>query len=286
MFEKQVDYGLVRITSYLFTPPAKRYLNCCQKICWHQSNAQYQRSYPRGIDTVTMFFTAYGAGWIRLEGQRHLLKKGSLVMVPAHTPLEFGTDCDQVEPIWEVYFLKLEGDRIQDFTAKLWQDGFAVHTCPRPEEYLPLLRSLLENEEIFCRREKEISDQIRRICDQIVNDCLFEQESQQDPRVDEILQYLQTHCAEELSLEELSKRFYLSPNHLIRIFRQGTGYTPYEYAVRYRLMKAGELLQTTSAPINEIAEQLGYHNQSHFSAQFRKLFDMTPREYRRSFLML
>lgn len=279
----QTETGLVCITHSLPTLQARRYLNCCLTAGWHRNNALYHQFYPQGVDEVLVLLTVDGQGWIRIDGQVYSLPKGRLAVVAAHTMMEYGTDSTLPDPVWEFYWMNLDGYYVQDFATKLKEDGLVVHTCTHLKEYSLWFHSLMEETITTRQQEKVRSDQIHRICDGILMDCLFTEESHQDPRVDQILHYLQIHYAEELTLSQLSQQFYLSPNHLIRLFRQGTGYTPYEYIKHYRLIKAGEWLLTTTTPINEIARELGYRNQSHFSAQFHRLYGLTPREYRRMF---
>ena len=100
---------------------------------------------------------------------------------------------------------------------------------------------------------------------------------------EQMLELIQSEYAKELTLEGFSRRFFLSKNQLIRIFRKRTGYAPYEYIKRYRLMKACELLQGTALPVNEVGERVGYSNNSHFTAQFRDCYGMTPTKFRGMF---
>ena len=98
-----------------------------------------------------------------------------------------------------------------------------------------------------------------------------------------ILEYIQENYTRKISLEEFSKQFFLSKNQIIRIFRKRTGYAPYEYIKHYRLLKACELLQGTEIPAGEVGSRVGYCNNSHFAAQFRECYGMTPSEYRSMF---
>ena len=81
-------------------------------------------------------------------------------------------------------------------------------------------------------------------------------------------------------MEELAGRFYLSVNQFIRVFRAETGYTPYEYLKRYRLLKACELLRMTEIPVVEIGRRVGFPNASNFIYQFRRQMGQTPAMFR------
>ena len=81
--------------------------------------------------------------------------------------------------------------------------------------------------------------------------------------------------AEELSLEELSSRFYLSQTHLNRIFRASTGTTVWQYITIKRLYFAKELLETGKKP-TEVAPLCGFKDYTTFFRAYKKLFGFAP----------
>lgn len=74
--------------------------------------------------------------------------------------------------------------------------------------------------------------------------------------------------------------FELSPRHLNRIFRQGTGKSIKEYQNELRLASACDLLRNSTLPVSLVAEAVGFHRPGLFAAFFRKHLDCTPQEYR------
>ena len=94
------------------------------------------------------------------------------------------------------------------------------------------------------------------------------------------IEYINDNLSIHLSLNVLAAMLGMSPYYFERLFKQSVGYTPHQYILRCRIEKAKQLLQTTQLPIMEIAFQVGYNNQSHFSKLFRKLTGMTPRTFR------
>lgn len=81
---------------------------------------------------------------------------------------------------------------------------------------------------------------------------------------------------------ELSARFSVSETSLKNYFRGVYGQNISVYLREIRLKKAAELFATTKLSVSEIAEQVGYTNQSKFAAVFKKQYGMTPLEYRRT----
>ena len=81
-------------------------------------------------------------------------------------------------------------------------------------------------------------------------------------------------------MQELSG---LSRRTFSRRFRAATGYSPIEYVQALRAEEAKQLLETTVAPIEEIAEEIGYHDERAFRRVFRKRTGLSPSAYRKRF---
>lgn len=81
---------------------------------------------------------------------------------------------------------------------------------------------------------------------------------------------------------KLASMFSISETSLKNYFRGVFGQNISSYLRELRMNTAAKLLETTTLPISEIAEQVGYLNQSKFATVFKKYFLMSPLEYRRS----
>ena len=99
-----------------------------------------------------------------------------------------------------------------------------------------------------------------------------------DPKMDEILQYIATHLGEELSVDGLAGRFYLSRYYLMHRFKAVTGYSLHQYITQKRLLLAGELLRQ-GTPVMKAAEQAGFRDYSTFLRAFQATFRMSPRQF-------
>lgn len=82
-------------------------------------------------------------------------------------------------------------------------------------------------------------------------------------------------------LTEISRQLGLTPDHLGRIFKQQVGLSFRDFAVKERLRRAAEQLLETGSPVKEIAGEAGYQHASDFSRTFKRLFGVTPQEFRR-----
>ncbi len=84
----------------------------------------------------------------------------------------------------------------------------------------------------------------------------------------------------DFSLETISKEFNYSKNHIINVFKEKYGETPYQYYIESKLEIAKRYLRETSCSIADIAHNLSFTDSQYFSVSFKKMTGMTPREFR------
>ncbi len=100
--------------------------------------------------------------------------------------------------------------------------------------------------------------------------------------VSETQKYIIEHAHEDISLEQLAARHFISKYHLSRIFSRVTGYTFRNYLILHRLSIAKDLLLHTSKPVSEISNLCGYNNVNHFIRIFRTHESMPPHQFRKA----
>ena len=96
--------------------------------------------------------------------------------------------------------------------------------------------------------------------------------------VEEIRQVMEASIGSHLNIGDIASRFYISPQHLIRVFREVTGKTPKEYVTERKIIRALDLLQKQTE-VAVIADTLGYSSISHFYRAFKKETGRTPRQH-------
>lgn len=98
-----------------------------------------------------------------------------------------------------------------------------------------------------------------------------------DTKIEELLQYINAHLERDLSINLLAEKFYLSKYHLMRKFKEETGYTLHNYITQKRLLKANRLIQEGS-PIVAASLLCGFRDYSTFSRAYKKMFHHSPSE--------
>lgn len=96
-----------------------------------------------------------------------------------------------------------------------------------------------------------------------------------DPRVAEILRYIDSHIQEDITVETLGEHFFLSKYHMMRMFRENTGVTIHAYIVDRRLLNARDLMGR-GVGATEACYKAGFNSYCTFCRAYKKRFGMSP----------
>ncbi|WEK52880.1 MAG: response regulator [Candidatus Cohnella colombiensis] len=110
---------------------------------------------------------------------------------------------------------------------------------------------------------------------------LSESNSEQITPMQAIAKYIEQFTNEELTLQNISNRFFLSREYISRKFKQEMNENLNDYITRVRIVKAKALLIETPLKISKIAEMVGIHDEKYFSKVFKKQTSYSPNEYRK-----
>ncbi|HHV59447.1 MAG TPA: helix-turn-helix transcriptional regulator [Clostridiaceae bacterium] len=99
-------------------------------------------------------------------------------------------------------------------------------------------------------------------------------------KIEKVVDYIRDNYKNDCNLEVLSELVGVSRFHLIRIFKEYMGKTPYDYLLEIKLEKAKLMLATGDVSITDICHECGFNNMSHFIRMFKKKTGTTPSIYR------
>ena len=101
------------------------------------------------------------------------------------------------------------------------------------------------------------------------------------PQVAAALRILQTSGARDLDIRQVARTVGTSVSHLHRLFKDALGTSPLRYAREHLIAQAKDALGNTTLSCQEIAKRLGYDDPLYFSAVFKRITGVSPREYRK-----
>ena len=235
-----------------------------------------------------LVFLLSGTGGYSVEGKRYLVKAGDIVLVEnqaVHRPeFEDGVLYERIILYISPEFLRRESTEDCDLTECFSGEyGHILRPEDKSQKLFYSLITQLENElsnenfghtiagkSILLRLFVELSRHFRHEKSQKPAPIL-----PKNKRILEIMEYLDTHLTEEISIDILAEKFYLSRYHMMRKFKEETGMTIHNYIAERRLFLAHDyIIQGHLA--TEACFLCGYQSYASFSRAYSKLFGTTP----------
>lgn len=98
-------------------------------------------------------------------------------------------------------------------------------------------------------------------------------------RVNKIIDYINRHHTEEITLDSLSKHFHFSKYYISHLFKDYVGISPYDYLIARRLYCCNNLIRSNHT-IKEASLMVGFNNYSNFYRLYKKYFKITPQQFK------
>ena len=229
-----------------------------------------------------------GSGGYFVDGQRYLLQSGDIVLLDAHSihRPELDPDCPYERII---LYISPEYLHRHSTTECALQSIFSGEKGPvmrlseeRKQKIFRMAARLEQDLEADgFGREILGSAQLLRLLVELGRNREGTEESKlsplmpKDPRIVQILRYIDEHIAEDLDAEVIANAFFISKYHMMRQFRQETGTTIHLYITQKRLVKARELMDT-GMRATEACYRCGWRSYSSFTRAYNKHLGTTP----------
>lgn len=155
----------------------------------------------------------------------------------------------------------------------------AVEAGAKVEEMLGLrYRFVTELSKI--RDQEELCLWIVKVLEKMTDQIYQTRNARNYQRLKKAMDFMETHCDEPLTVEQIAREVYLSPSRLSHIIKEELGMTLIDYLSKMRVEKAKRLLNQDEIPIAQIAQEVGFSDQSYFTKVFKKVEGCTPKAYR------
>jgi AraC family transcriptional regulator, arabinose operon regulatory protein len=222
-----------------------------------------------------------GQGWVRIGGRTHPVKRGDLVWINCHRPHEHGAV--KSNP-WEVYWVRIEGPKLEPMCSILSVWANPVFSRFNAAAAAAVFREVFD---LIRGNAPEAPALIHAAIARLIALAFCARQNPADtapvipPALGKPVERMRLFYFERHTVADLARLAGMSPTHFARLFRSSFGTSPIDWLRRERISQAKRRLAETGAAIKEIAEQVGYNDRYFFSKDFKKLTEMTPREFRR-----
>jgi len=273
------------ISSRIIATPtgfAKDHFLFLQEVGAHQ-NTTAHISRRNSLNSYLFFIVTEGSGRIQYLGENHILKTGDCVFLDCNQKYEH--ESSQTSP-WKltwVHFYGLQAHMLYEYY--LSHDGKSIFHPFDISVFLDILEKIYtaqtQNSGI-----KEIM--IHGYLTELISKALQANTSLHTDtlltKIEEIQNDLSTHFQENISLDKLSEKYFISKYHLSREFKRITGYTIIHYLTNIRISHAKKLLRFSDHSLDSISKECGMSDANYFVKVFKNAEGMTPGEYRKKWL--
>lgn len=248
---------------------------------WFPSAAWHEVPRPEGVGQTVLIYCVRGKGWAQCRQRCWAVRPGDLLILPPNTPHVYGADEDRP---WTIYWLHVTGRRVEVLRGLMCgDDGQLVLPVGQDSELITMFEEtyallqdgygptnlllaslcaahLLGRLVTLSRQHREVSDPRQRI--------------------GQVIEFLRMRLDSRVTIGELASMANASPSHFSALFKRITGFSALDYFLRLKMQQAAHLLDSTALPVKSVAGQLGYDDPLYFSRQFRRVYGVSPVQYR------
>lgn len=213
----------------------------------------------------------------------HLSPNTGFLILPGMVNTYFA---DQEDP-WEYTWIEFDGIKTKEFLELAGLNGNSPLYTPKTITGGHDVR----DEMLYIVRHSQASalnliGHLYLFLDHVVQTSTTQKKGQgyklRDFYIKETLVFIEQNYDKVITVEDMARNCSLNRSYFGKIFREVIGNSPQEFLIQYRMEKATEKLKLTTSPIGKISVDVGYPNPLHFSRAFKKIYGISPREYRQA----
>ena len=221
-----------------------------------------------------------GSLTLRTDGEERAANAGDIAIIDCYRPHQYGAH-GSLEFVW----IHVNGANAPQMACKVIQTRGNALTGAGCHPAMEQIEHLVERFEAGGPlNEFSLSAEIHQLL------CTLLEPAPQGngPRplyadaITKVCRYIDGHLDQPLPVTELAARIPLSPSHFSKIFRQQTGFSPYDYIRTRRITRAKELLLRSSMPVSEVIAACGFGSESNFFKSFRAAVGTSPLNFRKT----
>lgn len=241
-------------------------------------------AYSHYHDFYELYYLESGERYHFYKDELHCLTQGQFILFPPYVMHRSYGQNDTYFKRIVLYFKPSEiiSEELSNAVAK--SGGVYVVNDKMRREIHTLLKLILDEQRSDTFSNEYIHSILNALLIILLRQAKPQEMSTKHTRIEQIIHYINTNYDKDLSLELLSKEFYISPYHLCHEFKKYTGRTLVEYLNITRIMHAQRKIMETSDSITDICSHTGFKNLTHFNRVFRSITGMSPSKYRKSAL--
>ena len=242
------------------------------------------------FDGWKIHFVINGEINVNIESERHDLISEDIIVVNPMEIHSVSSNKDNLTMIMQIDRKQLEEMLKEDFQFRFNCNTTGAYSSREEKKYKKIKNLLIEMMMKAVNKSSSEFDMYRHFFDlltllssEFLIKNIFEKPQGQlikDEKIRRIMEYVNKNYKDQISLEEVAKKEFLSYSYLSRYFKQEVGVSFSEYITKVRLQNAVENLRDSKDSIIKIAMRNGFSTSKSFYKHFKKYFGVSPADYR------
>jgi AraC-like DNA-binding protein len=233
-----------------------------------------------GFPIPQIFICISGEGTLKVKEESFLLERGAFFYLMPNTPHEYYGTTDK----WEVMWIAFSGNQMDAILAELKFDDTKVGVLSNINNTESLFKRILGALKTDDTTGKLIaSSTLYEILVDFYILLYKKQEGEslkENGIINKLKLYIDDHYNQNITLEELSVLFNITPQYLCKLFKKHLNLRPFQYIAMKRIQHAKKMLSDNTMSVNDIAHLVGFNDCSYFCAVFKKYEKISPTEFR------
>ncbi len=236
------------------------------------------------LSSYLFFVVLRGRGTLTVEGITYEMKNGDCAFVDCMQNYKHQSSDD----LWQLQWVHFNGPNMIGIYDKYRERGGRFVFTPSTHDFEKLCALLTGIQQTAASssyiRDMEINEQLTSLLTELMrnswNPMQHENASSKRKDLRSVREYINSHYAEDIKLDDLAQRFFINKFYLTRIFKEQYGMTINAYLTQVRITNAKKHLRFTDMTVEQAGIQCGYKDANFFIRMFKRSEGMTPREFR------
>lgn len=278
---KCTEQGVLKISEVYFSSPSQT----AKKLYYYPISAGHffcEKGYHlirNNYNSLLITHIINGTFTFVKDGKHITARAGDTVILDCYKPHEYYTN-DSFESIW----IHISGANSFDLFEEIEKGDGNLVKCRDIHHVKKLLFRIYDSiSGVNPPSELNMSLDIYKLFAELLNPQSIKSKSEgnYEENIQEIQNYIAENLNEKLTVQGLADKTLMSISHFSRVFKQQTGFSPYEYVLLTRLNKAKYLLQKTEMSVAAIAYETGFNSESNFICFFTENEGVSPGKFRK-----
>lgn len=278
---KCTEQGVLKISEVYFSSPSQT----AKKLYYYPISAGHffcEKGYHlirNNYNSLLITHIINGTFTFVKDGKHITARAGDTVILDCYKPHEYYTN-DSFESIW----IHISGANSFELFEEIEKGDGNLVKCRDIHHVKKLLFRIYDSiSGVNPPSELNMSLDIYKLFAELLNPQSIKSKSEgnYEENIQEIQNYIAENLNEKLTVQGLADKTLMSISHFSRVFKQQTGFSPYEYVLLTRLNKAKYLLQKTEMSVAAIAYETGFNSESNFICFFTENEGVSPGKFRK-----